>query len=399
MSLCLEVVGASIMEISFGDPDGQQQWAALIKQRGVEVFPYPRGLSGATYRSVGGGADQIADLTAVHATATANILGFVHIWGNQASLNSNYPENWDATEIANYQQDVADVVNTMNAANLTDVIFSNMSYRTNVSGGDGVNTDIIEAGFTALGETAYDLYGATFTGAQNGDYFADTIHPRTDTGIKYIHVPLLDYIQANFPELIVQRDYEDRVIVDFGNGTPRMPYITQFSVLGTQALTTQGGDSGGSLTFGTTGGAIAGPTGTAYFVDSPELGNNFFWDSEHITLSDRTMYGNGVTYTVDYSNPAWAGREVRIRVTGFRNATGRETDVTLGGQTIRIDPQDVTASRTAEFIVTLDESGNAPQITGAPVGTLSYISSMSIDLMPQSLGGAKTITLGIGMGI
>jgi hypothetical protein len=401
MPIVLDVTGASIMDACFINESGYttnalDQWAELCHSLGYDISPLSRAVGGSTVRSANGALTQIAAVDARYTGATVEVLAVAHCWGNQNSLNGAYPADWDATEIANFREDVVNVVTALNATPIDDAIYCNMTYRVGV--GTGVNTDIIEDEFANEGETSFvDLYTPTLAAANAGNYFVsgDPIHP-TSTGVPAIHTPILDYIAANHSALSILKTYEDKAVINFGGDAVRyIGNLNQIDATGSHGLIGQSGNSMGTLVL--TGGT--GFAGTGFTSSSPINKNALYWNAEYWAIDDGTFFGQNAGYTVQYSDATRPNREVIITIFCSRNASGREFDLTFDGVTTRIDPQGITGPRTVSKQVTLDGSGNAPLITGTVVGTYLYLTGMDVQLVPEPTTSSLSQSLSIGLSI
>lgn len=399
VSRVLGMVGASIIDAAFRistayTSEAAANFRAKCLARGYDIPWLSRAVAGSDMAATAG---QISALQTELAASGVGWDIFCHCYGNDASIRGNYPANWDSTELSTYNALVDGAIASVNGSSATLKLMADLSYRFNVTGSQQINEDIIRPKLAAgLALPYVPWFAASKASADLGQYFYDVgLHP-SDTGVLVLQDALLDaYIPVSGRS---QTDIEDQLIIAFGDESLTIPNVTNCNSAGSRAITTQRKVTGGTC-------VLAGGTASSGTSIGAAL-TSFQFDATHKDFGRIfSYYGSFAPITVTVNMPAWANRAVRVRVNTIRAATGRETDITVGGVTKRVDPNGVTGPRFETFLTTMDGSGNLV-INSTHVTQYCYLTSVSVDLLkveePPTPSTAKLnnhLNLGLHLGL
>lgn len=389
-SKVLGIVGASIENATYRPSSpytttGAQTFRRKCLERGYDLPFVSFAGDGST---MAGMAPQITNLVNALTPAGLGFDIFAHFGGNDAGPIGNYPAAWDAGEITTYTNSINTLLGQINATAATHKLCSNLSYRTNFSGADQLNADIIEPRIAALMVAPLVPYWAySSAAAALGNYpLPDNLHP-TNVGVEYLQDALLDtYLPiAGF----TPTDIEDQLVTSFGEFSSVIPNVTRINAVGSAAISTPRGATGTITLAGGNGSTGSGsPAGTSYQ-----------FDAAHRDFVASGYFGNNNPVTITVSMPAWANRVVRVKVAGHRAVSGRVTNVTINGVTQSYDPN-IPASSSTEFLAVMDGSGVLVAAL-TPVVAFVHASAMSVSLikLPSSGGAGVSRNLALSLGL
>lgn len=382
VSRVLGIIGASIEGATYRPSSPYTTTGALTMRqkcltRGVDLPFMVFAGDGATMAGMG---PQITNMVNALTPSGSGFDLFAHFGGNDGGPIGNYPAFWDAGEIAAYTSAINTLMGQIDATAAAVKLCSNLSYRTNFSGADQLNADLIEPAVAANMITPLVPYWA-YSAAANaiGNYpLADTLHPN-NVGVESLQEALLDtYLPL---VALPATDIEDQIITSFGEFSTTIPRVTRINAAGGAAVTSVMGATGTCTLAGGSGSTGSGsPAGTSYQ-----------FDSKHRDFVATGFFGNGAPVTITHSVPAWANRAVRVKVSGNRAVSGRVTNVTIGGVMQSYDPN-IPASNTAEILGVMDGSG-VLVASLTPAVSFVHVSSMSIDLLkiPDTGGTGRSL--------
>lgn len=387
----LGIVGASIENATYraSSPyttQGAELFRKACLERGFDIPFISFAGDGSTMAGMG---PQITNLVNALTPAGVGFDLFAHFGGNDAGPLGNYPAAWDAGEITTYTNSINTLMGNINATAATIKLCSNLSYRTNFSGADALNADLIEPAVAANMTAPLVPYWAySSAAAALGNYpLPDNLHP-TNVGVVYLQNALLDtYLPISGR---TTTDIEDQVITSFGEFSTTIPNVARINAAGSVAIKTAKGATGTCTLSGGSGG-----TGS-----SSPAGTSYQFDSRHRDFVSSGFFGSNTSISTTTSIAAWANRPVRVKVTGSRAASGRLTNITINGETKQYDPN-VPSANTVEFLTVMDSSGNLP-VVAAPNVQFAHISAISIDLLKQASSSnliTATNNLALGLGL
>ncbi len=398
------ILGASIMEYSFGDSGSEIKTDAtqIFKDKGLDVDVYSYAIAGSDF------SDVLSQITTAFSQHPDSTLFFFHIGGNNVSPIRPYSSATEQ-ELSDFVSDMNDVFSAIEARK-KDCVFSSITFRAygdpttstavynDHSLGSGPFNDNLlipkireELPWTINtdGRPIVDLYGLTFN---RSEYWmaTDGIHGRGSEGARFIIESVADRLgyfvnNSGLPDTVEL--VKDDIIICMGEGNTQ---------LNGHNLITVGEIGAGSINFLTVGGASTGislSVTTNGSVTSNQvwrntaggdLGDSFFNRSlinDNVYNSSLFTYpGYQITYTFSGLEP---DGYYKMGFAASRVAEDeRTTRIEANGSVVLLRTSPSIPDSPKYLVAEADSFGNITVTQSVEAGGFSYLGGISISANP-----------------